>query len=673
MDAAAPAAAPAAARTALRRGAALRGVRQRGCACRAAAAVLWLVAILPACAATAWAQAAPAAHATTTSAAPPSYSALPLDTATLVARIEPASAADIAADAPPPGAARPAPQRLPLRLRRADGNAIGVFWLRVELPTRSAMPLQPAIFVPRFTDGGTFYVNGEPVLSIPAADALKRVRWRRARAFALPPALLRDDDNRLEIKIVSRDFTVDVPHLLLGNDAELQAVVEQRQWLDQYGSQFTGVVAVIVGAFVASIWWYRRRERYYLLFGVSSLLWALRTLNYSLEVMPAESWWAWRALHFLTVAAATATLAAFFLEFAGIAWRRWTWPVALHAVAGPLAVVASDGRWHEFVYRWWQAPLFLIIGASLVAFARWGHRTRSVDALVITVGVVVATVLAANDYATVSGLLAPTRVYTLHFALPVLLVTIGALLTARFVRALRAAEDANAVLAERLAAKERELAEHYRRLARVERREASAAERQRIMHDMHDGLGAQLVSSLVVVERGNVQAAEVARMLREAIDEMRLAIDAFGRDADDTDLEGALASLRHRMEPRLQAAGIALEWHVDEAFAALRLGDESALQLLRVVQEALSNAIRHSRARRVAVRLEVAGDEVRVTIADDGTGIAPGSAHGRGLPGIRRRARALGGTADIDGTTSAGTTVTLRFAVPRPALAAGAA
>ena len=589
------------------------------------------------------------------------YTALRVDQAALLARIEPAGAADLSADAPPTGA-RATPVRLPLRLHRDDGNALGVFWLRMDLPGLAALPAQPAIFVPRLTDGGVFYLNGTPVLSIPAADALKRVRWRRARAFALPPALLLPEGNRLELKIVNRDYTVDVPYLLLGSERELQAEAEARQWVDQYGSQFTGVTALIVGGFILSIWWYRRSERYYLLFGVSSLLWALRTLNYSIEVMPAESWWWWRAGHFFVVAAATATLAAFFLEYADIGYRRWVLPVALHAVAGPIAIVASDGRWHEFVYRWWQGPLFLVIGAALVAFARWGHRTRSVDALLITIGVVLATVLAANDYATVSGLLPPTRIYTLHLALPVLLVTIGALLTVRFVRALRIAEGANAVLAERLAAKERELAEHYGRLALVERREASTAERQRIMHDMHDGLGAQLVSSLVVVERGNVQAIEVARMLREAIDEMRLAIDAFGRT--DTDLEGALASLRHRMEPRLQAAGIALDWSLDNAFASIRPNDESALQLLRFVQEALANAIRHSRASRVGVRFAVESDRCRVTISDNGVGIDAARPPGRGLPGMRRRARVLGGEVQVD-SAAGGTTLTLRFPVPR--------
>ncbi len=598
----------------------------------------------------------------------PSYGAVRIETARLVERHDPAAAADLAADSPADsGASLTAVTSvsLPLRLRRSDGNAIGVFWFQLDLPARRSMPSQPAIFIPRFTDGGTFYLNGTPLLSIPAADALTRVRWRRARAFALPDALLGPDGNHLLVKVVSRDFTVDMPHLLLGREADLQQVVEARQWVDQYGSQFTGFTAVIVGSFILSIWWYRRRERYYLFFGLSSLLWAVRTLNYSIETMPADSWWWWRAGHFLVVAAATATLAGFFLSFAGLSTRRWVAPVALHAVAGPVAVVASDGRLHEFVYRYWQAPLFIIIIWALGRFAWWGHKTRSGEALLITIGVVVAILLAANDYLTVSGLLAPTRVYTLHLALPVLLITIGALLTIRFVRALRTAEAANLELAERLAEKERELAAHYGRMAEIERREASTAERQRIMQDMHDGLGAQLVSSLIVVERGTAQPSDVARLLRESIDEMRLAIDAFGQP--ETDLQGALANLRYRMEPRLRAAGIVLDWSIDEAFEQVSPDDASSLQVLRIVQEAMSNAIRHSRATRLSVRFDVDRGGAHLSITDDGVGLPlAGDRQGRGLDGIRRRAHALGGDAQID-STSNGTTVSVRFPAHLPA------
>jgi signal transduction histidine kinase len=595
--------------------------------------------------------------------------ALVLDSAVLVARLDPARPVDLSADRPPADAVAD-PVGLPHRLRRADGNTQGVFWYRIDLPPLAAMPPAPAIFLPRLNDGGTIYLNGQVVLRIPASDALKRVRWRKARAVALPMNALQADANVLTVKLINRDFSVSFPDLLLGSHDELQAQVEKRQWLDQYGSQFTGITAMIIGAFILCIWWFRRDERYYLLFGLSSLLWAVRTLNYSVEVIPTSIWWWWRGLHFLVVAAATGTLAAFFLSFAGLKMRRGAIVFCIFGVAGPAAVVLSNGHLHDAVYIWWQGPLFLLIIAALARFAWWGYHHRSVEVLLITIGVLLATALAANDYATMIGVAAHTRVYTLHLALPVLLLTIGSLLTIRFVRALRSSEDSNLVLAERLAEKERELADQFEQMRLVEQRKASAAERQRIMQDMHDGLGAQLVSSLVMVERGGAKPSEIAMLLRESLDEMRLAIDAFGQA--EVDLVGGLAGLRHRMEPRLMAAGMSLRWTMDSMFAQLRPDEHSALQLLRIVQEALSNAIKHSGATELRVRFESDERHLRILVADNGSGFgdhgppARTAASGLGLAGLRKRAHALSGDVAID-TSVHGTTVVV--SVPLQSLA----
>ena len=123
----------------------------------------------------------------------------------------------------------------------------------------------------------------------------------------------------------------------------------------------------------------------------------------------------------------------------------------------------------------------------------------------------------------------------------------------------------------------------------------------------------------------------------------------------------------------MKAAGIALDWHSDEAFDAVQLGDESSLHLLRIVQEALSNAIRHSGATLLKVRAFVDHDTCHVVIEDNGVGLpADRPRAGRGLENMRRRAHALGGEARIDSGPH-GTTVAVHFPRPRddPARSAG--
>jgi signal transduction histidine kinase len=84
---------------------------------------------------------------------------------------------------------------------------------------------------------------------------------------------------------------------------------------------------------------------------------------------------------------------------------------------------------------------------------------------------------------------------------------------------------------------------------------------------------------------------------------------------------------------------------------------------LRVVQEALTNARRHSGAKTVRVSLRAEGDDLVAEVADDGRGYGPGVAPGIGLVSMRERATVLGGELEVDSTAGEGTIVRLRIPV----------
>ncbi|MDP4029176.1 MAG: PAS domain-containing protein [Gallionella sp.] len=200
---------------------------------------------------------------------------------------------------------------------------------------------------------------------------------------------------------------------------------------------------------------------------------------------------------------------------------------------------------------------------------------------------------------------------------------------------------------------------------------ALADERQRIMQDMHDGFGSQLISSLIMVEHGRASQAEIAQLLRECIDDLRLTIDALtpGKDEEHTDLMMALGTLRQRMEPRLHSAGIALNWHLAYPGDTLQVASRTALQVLRIVQEALCNVLKHAGA--TAIQVVVAADSaaVDIRITDNGTGfdiLAP--THGRGIGNMRKRMHELGGALDL---SSSGAGTQLHLCLPHLAPAPG--
>lgn len=197
----------------------------------------------------------------------------------------------------------------------------------------------------------------------------------------------------------------------------------------------------------------------------------------------------------------------------------------------------------------------------------------------------------------------------------------------------------------------------------VAQREAERAiERQRILDDMHDGLGSQLLGLLVEVRAGTLDEPTLEAGLESCIDELRLIVDAL--DPLQESLEAALAALRARLGARCEALGIELVWDVDSASAA-RFERAEGPDVLRALKEMVTNALRHAKTPRIDVRVgpgrahPSGRPRIEVSVRDYGVGFSPReSAPGRGLASLRVRARKLGGELRLE-STEPGTKVAL--------------
>ena len=244
------------------------------------------------------------------------------------------------------------------------------------------------------------------------------------------------------------------------------------------------------------------------------------------------------------------------------------------------------------------------------------------------------------------------------------LATACAIVVQDFVGSLRQAQAQSAVLDRRLAERESELALVYQNQHARERARATDDERARITQDMHDGLGSQLVSSLALAERGQLSAAQTAELLRGCIDDLRLAIDTLGEGQVDLGL--VAGNLRFRMEPRLRAAGLKVQWDMSHLPSELGLAGSVVLPLLRVLQEALANAIKHAGASELLVRLACENGALTLEVADNGRGYDMAHhAPGKGLAGMQKRARGLGAELVMH-STAHGTRVVLTLPLAPP-------
>ena len=230
-----------------------------------------------------------------------------------------------------------------------------------------------------------------------------------------------------------------------------------------------------------------------------------------------------------------------------------------------------------------------------------------------------------------------------------------------FTGSLRAQRQYTAKLAQELAAQKHELSRLHALERATQEAKAAALERSRIMQDMHDGLGSQLVSSLAMARAGELSSLQTYELLRSCIDDLRLAIDT-SQDMEDS-LLLALGNLRFRMQPRLKAAGITLHWKTQTLSNPLPLRPQHQLPVLRIIQESLTNALKHANARTITVEAANTETELTIRIEDDGQGFdvhaAKQQATGKGLHSLDKRARVLGAQLEVS-SSGQGTHIVLK-------------
>lgn len=215
----------------------------------------------------------------------------------------------------------------------------------------------------------------------------------------------------------------------------------------------------------------------------------------------------------------------------------------------------------------------------------------------------------------------------------------------RLIRSSRDAIEAREELEDRLAKRTAEIEVAQRELLAIEVARSRSEERIRLLEDMHDGFGSQLQSARLMIENRVMSQGELVQLISECMEDLHLVVNILGNEGQT--LHDALIDYRQRVQSRFVAIPCLIHWQLNLAGCPV-LHDRVILQVLRIVQEALSNAIKHANARNITVSADMVGtDSVRIVVADDGSGISPASRQGHGLNNIRKRCRLLNGVLEI--------------------------
>lgn len=322
---------------------------------------------------------------------------------------------------------------------------------------------------------------------------------------------------------------------------------------------------------------------------------------------------------------------------------------------------------------------FLVLYFVFMYFysARFGTVLKKADGRLFMIQTQFIFIAALHDYCTINGLLGDIRKAFPSPAVPDLLfenyfITLYGLMPVIFImleivinhyRANRDYMQNEAVrVASALRQSEIRLREVVKKQHDIRNIKLIQQERERLLMEIHDGVGSQLISGMLLAQKQGLQKQTVLDMIQGCIDDVRVIIDCISMAERANALE-IFDKLTDRLRPRLAGIGITLHYHAQARLA--EQGDISDVQCLhasRIIQECITNAIKHATCREITVSVRQYREHLLIVVRDDGGGVEDVEQLnlGRGLKNMRKRARLLGGHIKFQNYRD-GFTVILRF------------
>jgi signal transduction histidine kinase len=479
----------------------------------------------------------------------------------------------------------------------------------------------------------------------------------------LPAALLRERGNVLDLKVVghalqrvtSRQRAAGLSALKVGPQSVLAAEYERRLFWNVTSVQIVSLALAVLGCVMVALSWMQRREAYLGYFGWLSLAWALMSLRLWWRDMP----WDNGVIEFLFCtgfAPVTALAVQYLISYTDLRSRWIETALAVQWVLLPLTLLlAGPGRLFTMASVWHALLVLEVLAAvGLHLYVTW--RRKRPDFWPMAGLLAGAAAMALTELAIQHDLIALPRVQWLHFAVPLLFIGIAGRLMQVFARSLLAAEAGRSTLEGRVKEITAEIEQNFAQLAEMRVEQVTEKERKRIAADLHDDLGAKLLTIVHTSE-----SERISTLAREALEEMRLSVR--GLTGKPMRLADALADWRAETVLRLGQANIEADWRSPAEEVDQLLPARSFVQTTRILRESVSNIIKHSGASHCKVRCSISEHEFGLLVQDNGKGIPmelDGKLdRGHGMSSMKHRAKQMQGQCLVESGPGYGTVIRL--------------
>lgn len=541
----------------------------------------------------------------------------------------------------------------------------GRLWYRVRFTPSQALERGDllALYVERVCSNLEVYLNGRRIFSGGRMDDPVTRNCHYPQLVTLPGGLLLSSGNVLDLRVAghsaqrvaSRQRAGGLSVLRIGPQAVLAELHAERTFWNVGIVQAANLALAVLGVVLVAVAWRQRQSPSLGYFGLTSIAWALLSFRGWWRDVPLDD----GTVEFLVCTAFTPVLALavqFLLSHAQMRSRLLEAALLAQCVILPMSLVlAGPARLFSMAAAWYMVIAAEAM-AAMVLYLRLAWQTRrtefwSMTAVVVAAGTVLVFELAVQRY-----WIAIPPVPLLQFVLPLVMFVLGVRLLLEHGPAPERPEDPRIAIDRRVREITAEIERNYAQLADMRVEQVTEKERKRIAADLHDDLGAKLLTIVHTSESDRISS-----LAREALEEMRLSVR--GLTGKPMRLVDALADWRAETVSRLGQANIEIDWRSPAEETEEVLAARTYVQTTRILREAVSNIIKHSGASHCKVRCAIEAGQFGMNIQDNGKGIPmelDGKLdRGHGMSSMKHRAKQMQGQCLVESGPGYGTVIRL--------------
>lgn len=525
------------------------------------------------------------------------------------------------------------------------------------------------IYIQKMSRTGRVLLNGYDIGSCGHFELEESRCQHRPQFFETDTTQWRKGTNILEVELFTTyRLTNGLSEVWVGPE---KALFYEVYW-PRYTLQVTSIEALswltlALGLVSLFIFFVLGNERLYLWYGITCLLNVVSNMNV-LVTNPSMSLLFFDWIIFASRLVFNCTLGLTYLVYFErdnvFATRGLLGYAALASLL--IWIFDSDPRWITLLYLPLMGVSFLLTGASI----RWAWQSGRTRDWVMASTFCLMPLAGVLDFIRLDGGGPFTGVYILNYFNAITLFLMGVSMFALLAWALQSSKNMAVILNTKLQEREAELDQSYQQLLATEKRHARSEERGQLLRDMHDGFLSTLSVTRLALMSGKIDVPQARQQISDCMDDLRLMLETSANDSGK--LDEVLVDYCHRIELRLESSNMELDLQMNLAQLPV-LPSSTLLQIMRIVQEALNNAVRHAQATHIMIdaNWQPAQQVLTLAVKDNGHGIHtdnPNRGGGRGLGNMQARAKALDGTLHVTSDTQ-GTCVCLQAAIAQSVVA----